>query len=248
MLKIIIAEDDPNMRLILKKVLEDIPGVEFSGEAENGKQLIRLVEELNPDIIFVDVDMPEMNGVEAAKEIFDINPQIIIIFATAFDNYTHEAFQVYAFDYLIKPFNLSRIRQTMERIKGSVVKRENASPLQRPVMQLGKENLKILIQSNDRQKIINIQDIILVTRINRQTIIYTLQDTIKTYEPLQKFGDRLKYENFFRCHKGFIINTDMVTEISPWGNKTYLVKMANINETALMTFEKAKEFQDRYCL
>lgn len=248
MLKIVVAEDDPAMRLVLKKVLNGISGVEVTAEAENGKQLVQKVEELKPDAVFLDIDMPEMTGVEAAREIFDINPKIFIIFATAFDNYTHEAFQVYAFDYLIKPFNLDRIRQTMERIKELQAEREKTGSVERQVMQLGKDNQKLLIQTNDSQKFINVQDIIILTRNDRQTVIYTLHGIIKTYESLQKIGERLNVSNFFRCHKGFIINADMVSEIFPWGNRSYLVKMLNTKETALMTVEKVKEFRDRYCL
>ena len=92
------------MRLILKWVFGEIPGAELIGEAEDGRQLIRMAEELKPpEVVFLDVDMPEINVVEVAREIFDINPKIFLIFATAYDCYTHEAFEVYAFDYLVKP-------------------------------------------------------------------------------------------------------------------------------------------------
>ncbi len=249
MLKIIIADDDSTLRTILKKVLNGISGLEIIGEAENGKQLIQMVEKTNPDVIFVDVDMPEINGIEAAKEVFDINPKIFIVFATAYDSYTHEAFEVYAFDYLVKPFKLERIRQTIERIKELKADREKTVLLAQSVARSKKENLKLLkIQSNDRSYYINVQDIILITRIERKTVIYTKQDTIKTYEPLQKLAEWLKDSNFFRCHKGYIINTDMVMEILPWGHKTYVVNLANTKETALMTLEKAKEFGKRYCV
>lgn len=248
MLKVMVAEDDPAMRLVLKKVLNGISGVEITGEAENGKQLVRMVEETKPDVVFVDVDMPEMNGVEAAREIFEINPQIIIIFATAFDSYTHEAFEVYAFDYLVKPFKLQRIKQTMERIKELKAERKEKGLSPSPLMCSRKENVKLIVQSNDRCSFINTMDIIFITRIYRKTVIYTTQGTIGTYETLQKLEDKLNTENFFRCHKGYIINRDMVTEILPWGHKTYLVKMANTKETALMTLEKAREFLGKYGL
>ncbi|PKM47543.1 MAG: DNA-binding response regulator [Firmicutes bacterium HGW-Firmicutes-8] len=248
MLKIIIAEDDPAMRIVLKKALNDIPGLEVVGEVENGKQLVQLVEKINPDVVFVDIDMPEMNGVDAAREIFDINPKIFIVFATAYDSYTHEAFEVYAFDYLVKPFNLERIRQTMERIKELKLDSEKTGFLAQPISQSKKENIKLKIQSNDRCYFVNVQDIIFITRIERKTVIYTKHDVIKTYEPLQQLAERLKNCNFFRCHKGYIINTDMVTEILPWGHKTYIAKLENTKETALMTLEKAKEFRTRYCV
>jgi len=117
MLKVIIAEDDPAMRLILRRVIEGISELEIVAEAEDGLQLIQLTEELMPDVVFLDISMPVLGGLEAAKKIFSINPTISIIFATGHDNYTHEAFEVYAFDYLVKPFNLDRIKQTMARLK-----------------------------------------------------------------------------------------------------------------------------------
>ena len=87
------------------------------GEAVDRRQLIQMAEELKPEVVFLDVDMPEFNGVEAAREIFDINPKIFFIFATAYNCYTQEAVEVYAFDYLVKPFNLERIRWTIKRIQ-----------------------------------------------------------------------------------------------------------------------------------
>lgn len=249
MLKVILAEDDPAMRLILKRVLEGIKGIDLVGEAENGRQLVQMVEELNPDIVFLDIDMPEVNGIEASREIFDINPNIFIIFATGFNCYAHEAFEVYAFDYLVKPFNLERIRRTVERIKELKMEREQVGFLQQERPLRREENFKLKVLSNDKSTFINVPDIILITRNERKTMIYAVGDVVvQSYDPLQKMEERLEKHRFFRCHKGFIINPDMVLELSPWGNKTYLVKLANTKETALMTLEHAKEFQQLYCL
>ncbi|MBE0448396.1 MAG: response regulator, partial [Actinobacteria bacterium] len=96
MLRIIIAEDDPYMRLILRRVIEEISGLEVVAEAEDGIKLIQLVEELAPDVVFLDIAMSNMSGLEAAKKIFSINPTIAIIFATGYDNYMREAFEAYA--------------------------------------------------------------------------------------------------------------------------------------------------------
>lgn len=107
---------------------------------------------------------------------------------------------------------------------------------------------KLTIQTGNNFVFINPQDIIFLTRKNRKTVIYTLQgSTYALNEPLVKLEQRLNSETFFRCHKGYIVNVDMVTEFSPWGNKTYLVKLLNTEETALATLEKAKEFREKYC-
>jgi DNA-binding LytR/AlgR family response regulator len=111
------------------------------------------------------------------------------------------------------------------------------------------QNVKLKVSSNEKSTFINIPDIVLITRNERKTTIHVAGGSmVQTYEPLHNLEKRLKKYRFFRCHKGFIVNPDMVMELSPWGNKTYLVKLSNTKETALMTLENAKEFHRRYCL
>lgn len=248
MIKTVIADDDPNVRTVLERALSTLPAVEIVGEAETGLQLVHLVETLNPDVVFIDVDMPEINGIEASKEIFDINPRTFIIFATAFDNYTHEAFEVYAFDYILKPFRVDRIIKTMKQVEELIPLRKGVKPETVSKTNGIDINRKFVIHSPEKTVVVNLQDIILVTRVERKTEIYSTRGVFYSYEPLRKIQSRLDEKTFFRCHKGFIVNTDYILEIFPWGNKTYLVKLANIKETALMTLDKAKEFYQTYCL
>ena len=248
MLRIIIAEDDQAMRLILKKTLAKMPGVNVVGEASNGKELIQMVETLEPNVVILDVEMPEMNGVDASKEIFDINPNIFIIFATAFDNYTHEAFQVYAFDYILKPFKLERLKNTINRIIDLKAIREAKSVFKGPEISAKNQDLKLMVQSNEKFNVINVYDILLITRHERKTRIFTRKEVVDTYEPLKDLEERLDDRVFFRSHKGYIVNVNAVTEMQPWGDRTYLIKFANLKETALITFDKVKKFKEKYCI
>lgn len=247
MLKIIIADDDSSVRVLLKKVLSEIPGVSEIYEANDGKQLLKLVYDHYPDVIFLDIEMPEINGIEAAKEIFDFNPKLWLIFATAYDCYSREAFEVYAFDYLIKPFNLQRIRRTMARIKEQKQGMKNRVVNQCPLILEGSKS-KLAVQSLEGIKIINLADVIVITRIERKTAIYTAKDIITTNESLQQIEQQINNSKFFRCHKSYIVNVDMVYEIVPWGSKTFLAKLYDTNEIVLMTFEKAKEYKAIYCV
>lgn len=246
MLNVIIAEDDPEVRNILKYIITRVPDVNVMTEVETGQQAVEAVEELKPDVVFLDVNMPEMSGAEAAKKIFNIDSNIMIVFATGYGDYALNAFEVYAFDYIMKPFEPERIFQTIGRVKEKKAKNQQLQLMEKVAGQITKKNSKIKIQSCDHFNIINIKDIIFITRSGRQTVLHTISGTIKTYEALEKLHLRLKGWNFFRSHKGFIINVDMVTELSPWGHKTYLVKLANTKETALMTLGKVKEFQKMY--
>ncbi|MHB1651785.1 MAG: LytTR family DNA-binding domain-containing protein [Desulfitobacteriaceae bacterium] len=108
---------------------------------------------------------------------------------------------------------------------------------------------KLAVQLSNNFFFINPQAIIFITRKNRKTVIYTTQGSAYAInEPLEKLEHRLNSETFFRCHKGYIVNVEMVIEFNPWGNKTYLVKLMNTEETALATLEKAKEFRLKYCI
>lgn len=249
MLKVIISEDDSAMQLLLTRVIEKIDGVQIIGKTANGRQLLELVERLNPEVVFLDINMPEINGVEASKEIFTFNPRIFLIFVTAYDCFTLEAFNVYAFDYIMKPFDLERIHRTIGRIKEMKEEREKIEFIKRTETLFSRKNPKLKISSNEKSVFVNVHDIILITRSERKTTLYTTGGlTIQTNDPLHTLEQRLEKYKFFRCHKGFIINSDMVLELTPWGAKTYLVKLSNTNQTALMTLEHAREFQKRYCL
>ena len=158
-MNVLIADDEPGMRLILRKKIEKTEGFTLVGEAVNGEEAVSLFQELHPQVVFLDVDMPKRNGIECARAIQDMNPAAIIIFATAHEEYRQEAFEVYAFDYLVKPFNLERLEQTLERI----LKTRNPSegnPLPKPATVKPVEG-RLMLKHKDGIAFIDQQDILL---------------------------------------------------------------------------------------
>lgn len=252
MLKVVIAEDSRLERMILRKMLSRIPNLVVEGEAESGEELITLAEKTQPHIVFLDIDMPRMSGLEAAPEIADINPQIFIIFATAHEHYAKQAFDVYAFDYLVKPYDFERIQHTIDRIKSFLSQNTVLDSPEDSLQDSEDEPLDVnrqhlLIPSDENLLLVKIPEILLITRSERKTEIHTLTGTYKTNRPLEKLEAKLG-NKFFRCHKGYIINVDMVLGFTPWGNKTYLVTLQHTKESALITIEKLKQFRETYCL
>lgn len=245
MLKVMIAECDPNTMVALKKELKEAHGIDDICEAREGQKLVQLIGEYKPDMLFLGVDAQIMNGFTVARKISELYPDIFLIIISATDCYARESLEVYAFDYLIKPFDLNRICQTIERIKK--LRCGEGTSRQWSAAETTKHS-KLAIQGTNKIDFINLSDIILITRSERKTVIHTTRGIMKSNELLQKLDVQLCHSIFFRCHKGYIINAEMVLEFAPWGNKTYVVKLANTNETALITSEKAKEFRARYCL
>ncbi|MDI9500203.1 MAG: response regulator transcription factor [Clostridiaceae bacterium] len=234
-IRVLIADDDSGMRLVLKKAVEKYGGFVIAGEAEDGGAALRIFESQRPEVVFLDVEMPVMTGIECAKRIADIDPRAIIIFATAHEGYMPEAFEVYAFDYLVKPFKLQRLGQTLERIKGISSLRQDVS--ENKVIRSANVPRKLIIRNKESISFVDMEEIILVQREDRATAIYTVQDRFVTSDNLGDVEQKLDESMFIRCHKSYIININYIDKIYPYGRWTYIVKLKGTDRDALMTRE-----------
>lgn len=243
-IKVIIADDDEGMRLIERKMIERVEGYVLAGEARDGDELLALVEEIRPQVVFLDVEMPGKTGVECARIIQDTDPAIIMIFATAHDQYMGDAFEVYAFDYLLKPFKADRVLQTLERARDRLGRVDEKPlpglPHQAPKVTAG----RLMLHHKDGVSFLNMSDILLVQRENRATVIYTAGGgRYVTSDSLGETEARLDPNVFFRCHKSYIINLNQISNITPYGRWTYVVRLNGTQNDALITHEKYEELE-----
>lgn len=245
-LKVFICDDDAGMRLVLRKAVEKIEGFDIVGEAEDGDSALLLIDELRPDIVFIDVEMPKISGIECAQKIVDIDPKIIIIFATAHAEYMSDAFSLYAFDYLVKPFKIERIYQTLGRIKA--IKDVQQEKGIRKVIRQDKGLEKILLKNKEGISLVDMSDIIIIQREERSTVIYTKDSSYTTSESLSEIEERLNKTLFFRSHKSYIINLAMINKIFPYGRWTYIVKLKGTDKDALLTHDKYEEIKDIFSI
>lgn len=241
---VVLADDDEGMRLVMRKLLERSGGFALRGEARDGKELLELVQRHRPQLVLLDVEMPEMSGVECARVIQDTDPATILIFATAHDQYMGDAFSVYAFDYLLKPFKVDRALQTLERVKQVLTTRstaENAGirPAARPAA-----TARLMLKHREGVAFVNMDDILLVQRENRATVLYTVNDgRYVTSDSLSEVEARLDGRLFFRCHKSYIINLNHIDSVTPYGRWTYIVRLRGTKHDALITHEKYEELE-----
>lgn len=240
-LKVLIADDDDGMRLILSKALKNVGGIELGAEAANGEEALKLYDRIHPDIVFLDVEMPIINGVECAKRISDINPKTLIIFVTAHAEYMPEAFELYAFDYLVKPFKVERIYKTLERIKS--IGMEQEAHVIKKIMKHEKGLEKLIVKNKEGTSFVDKSEIVIIQRENRSTMICTGKESFITSESLGDLEEKLDKDQFFRCHKSYIVNLSMVDKIFPYGRWTYVIKMKNTDKDALLTHEKYLELE-----
>lgn len=247
LISVLAADDDAGMRLILRKVIQQTDGFVMVGEAAGGDEAMTLYEKYRPQVVFLDVDMPGKTGVECARQIQDQNPACILIFATAHEEYMSEAFEVYAFDYLVKPFKLDRLNQTLARIRSRLCRPpETPPPTLRPAEPQNAAG-RLMLRHKDGVSFIDMQEILLVQREDRATVIYTLRDgRYVLSESLSETEARLDPQIFFRCHKSYIINLRRIRNITPYGRWTYVVQLDGTEHDALITHEKYDELEKRF--
>ncbi len=245
-IRVVIADDDEGMRLIERKILERTEGFTLIGEARDGNELMELVESLHPHVVFLDVEMPGKTGVECGRLIQDMDPSIIMIFATAHDQYMGDAFEVYAFDYLIKPFKMERITQTLSKIRDRLERRQG-TPLPGIPRQARLSTGRLMLRHKDGVSFIDMNEILLVQREDRSTVIYTTDEgRYVTSDSLAETEARLDPAIFFRCHKSYIINLNRITDITPYGRWTYIVRLEGTKRDALITHEKYEELEQMF--
>lgn len=247
LISVLIADDDPGMRLILRKKIQATDGFFVVGEAVTGEEAMTLYDKLNPQVVFLDVDMPGKTGVECAHLIQDQNPACILIFATGHEEYMGEAFQVYAFDYLVKPFKLDRLEQTLERIEDRLHRTHpEPMPAPRPAEPRNAAG-RLMLRHKDGVTFIDMEDILLVQREDRATVIYTENNGRYVLgETLSETEARLDPDIFFRCHKSYIINLKRIRNITPYGRWTYVVQLEGTDHDALITHEKYEELERKF--
>lgn len=240
-IKVLIVDDEKGIRTIIKKILEKSGGFEVVGDIDNGEEAINIFNELRPEVVFIDVEIPGCSGIECAKRLADIEPKTIIIFATAHQEYMSEAFQLYAFDYLIKPFKIDRVMQTLDRIKS--LNKPNYGDGIDKIIKYEKGLDKLMIKNKEGISFVDTNEIMLIQREESSTVIYTKTDSFTTSISLSDIEDKLDKNQFFRSHKSYIINLSLITKIYPYGRWTYIVKLKNTDKDALLTHEKYEEIK-----
>ena len=244
-IRILIADDDPGMRTVMRKLAERAEGYELVGEAGDGERLLELYEETRPDVVLMDVEMPGMTGIECAKVIQDRNPRTVLVFATAHEQYMRSAFEVYAFDYLVKPFRLERALNTLSLIRERLTAQSPAPEPVRPHPTAASGRL--MLKHREGLSFLDIPSILLIQREERASVLY-LSDGSRyvTSDSLSELEQRLPEEMFFRCHKSYIVNLNHIDSIAPYGRWTYIVKLRGTDRDALITHERFEALQSLF--
>ncbi len=239
MLKILIADDNSVSRQLLRQTIETMEDVKVVGEAENGQELVEMANRLKPHLNLVDLDMPVLNGLDAIRQLAESNPRQYYVIITGHPDYALEAFNLYSFDYILKPFNPERVIQTISKIKDKFKDRG----YQLLVKALNTPQ-KLYVKSGNEILFIDTQNIIFIEKENKKTVIHTTDNKYETNEDIKDLEKRLNQNYFFRSHKSYLINLKMVEKLVVWGDTAYIVKFTRTNKDALMSKKKVRLLQN----
>ena len=253
MLKVMVVEDDKEIRRILKKMIEKQDGFEVVSDCGDFASAITDFSQYRPEVVFMDIDLNGASGMDCAKVMTELDPKVKIIFATAHSEFMANAFEIYAFDYLVKPFNMARVEKTLSRIS-AMTKAPDPARIQllaeeseeSTVRESEHSKDKLLIKGKDQLIFVDKKDIILVERIDGNTLITTADEVYRTSSSLGSIEEKLDEKEFMRCHKSYIINLSMISKIEVYGRWTYTVSLKNTNSTALMTAQKYEDVKKLY--
>ncbi|MDM5227054.1 LytTR family DNA-binding domain-containing protein [Cytobacillus sp. NJ13] len=221
-IRTLIADDERYSRDELKHLLEEFPAIQVVGEAESGEAAVMKAIQLQPDVVFLDVEMPKMNGMEAAKSLQELKKVPLIIFATAYPQFAAEAFRYEATDYLLKPYDEEQLEQTIRRVEKLIgSKKEN---------DLSKPSGKLAVEEVGEILYLEPKEILYIYRDEKVSRIITRTGEHETKTPLKDLESRLLPFSFFRIHKSYLVNLDYVTRLTPWFNGAYQLEMEGRNE------------------
>ncbi|OZV11450.1 hypothetical protein CIW83_14280 [Tissierella sp. P1] len=250
MLRCLVVDDEDYARKGLISLLRHFEEVEVVGEASNGYEAISKNKELVPDLIFLDIRMPQMSGLEVADIIMKEKGRTVIVFTTAYDEFAIKAFEVNAVDYLLKPISRSRLGQTIEKIL-RLNKEENQwhiKEIEEIVRELRKDqgykSTKIYINEKDKIIVLNHSDIVYISSLDGYAYIITTKGNFKSRITLNSLEEQLDYPNFFRVHRSYLVNLDFIESIIPWYNATYALELTGVKEKIPVSRSKLNEFKD----
>jgi len=244
-IRILIADDDEGMLTLMEKLVARAQGYALVGKACDGNALMALYEEESPEVVLMDVEMPGMSGIECARIIQDKNPKTVLIFATAHEQYMKNAFEVYAFDYLVKPFRAERALNTLALVRERLQEAEKPAPMHDKVyVPQPAPPMRLMLKNREGISVVDVDSILLVQREERLTVIYTEDDgRYVTSDGMSELEQRLPANRFFRTHKSYIVNIARIASITPYGRWTSVIRLRGTRHDALITHERLDELQ-----
>ena len=240
-MKALIVDDERLARKELMKLLEEHPGIEVIGEAMNAEEAIQMTNELNPDLLFLDIQMPGKTGFQLLEELDSVP---VVVFTTAYDEFALKAFEVNALDYLLKPIQAERLAETVAKITDK--ERSKAVAARNPDKKLGL-NDQVFVKDGDRCWFVSLTNVRMFESDGNYIKVYFDTNRPMIHKSLNALDEKLDERAFFRASRKHIINLSWVEGIEQWFNGGLMVKLKGGDKVEVSRRQAAK-FKDMMSL
>lgn len=248
-IKVLVADDEPLARERLSGLLSQEPDIEVVGEARDGEEAVTAIHDDSPDLVFLDVQMPQMSGFDVIEAV-GTDKMPLVIFVTAYDQHALKAFQVRALDYLLKPFDRERFKDALGRARKQLERDENGD-LGRRLLALVKDlrrdqpkSDRLVVKSGGRLFFLRTDEIDWVEAAGNYVRLHVGPGSHLLRETMNAIEGRLDPEKFFRIHRSRIVNMERIQELQPWLNGEYAVLLRTGTRLTLSRGYREK-LQDR---
>jgi two-component system LytT family response regulator/two-component system response regulator LytT len=247
-LRAVLIDDEQLARDELGYLLGRIGGVEVVGQAGDGVEALSVIDQAEPELVFLDVQMPGLTGFEVARRLLESGPSAHIIFVTAYDQHAIEAFEVNAVDYLLKPVDPTRLEMALERARRRIAleRRETDEPAAggisnrqlEKIVQLVAERQsrrdQLAVKVGERFMLVQAEEIIYASLVDDSITVVTGQHTgTSNFRTLDELQTRLDPAVFWRVHRSHLVNIHKIKEIVPWFSRNYILRMKDANATEI---------------
>lgn len=227
-IRTLIVDDEPLARERIKALLEDESDIEVVGECASGRKAVSAIQRQAPDLLFLDVQMPELDGFGVLATL-DPERLPVVIFVTAYDQYALRAFEVHALDYLLKPFDRERFKKALERVRAEL-QRDKVGDLSQRLLALledikpeHKSLKRVMIKSDGRVYFVKAEEIDWIEAAGNYVRLHVGGKTHLQREKMNELESRLDPERFVRIHRSTIVNIETIKELEPWFRGEYVV-------------------------
>ncbi|AOY75346.1 LytR/AlgR family response regulator transcription factor [Clostridium formicaceticum] len=231
MITILIGDDYQYTRKMLEKIASENPFVSRIFAVEDGLEAVKIVQQETIDIALLDIDMPNLNGIEAAKIISKMSPKTKFVFITAHMDYAIDSFAVHPYNYLLKPIDISVFKDNINELVMSITSEPKQSSIS-----------MITVKDKNNTCMLSLKEIIYFQKVDKATVVHTNKEEYLINKTLTELENKLN-SNFLRVHQSFIINIDKTAKIQDMGDRSYRIEFNGTKKTAYMSryrFEKLK--------
>jgi two-component system LytT family response regulator len=225
---IIVDDEYPSIEE-LSYFISNFSSIKILEEFDDSIKALEYVQKHAVDVIFLDINMPRLNGLTFSRVINTLPSKPLFVFITAYSEHAVEAFEVAAFDYILKPYSQGRITDTLKRLENCDMASCTSS--------------KISLWKNDKLVVMSIDEIYYCEAHEHEVHVHTKADKFTVSSSISDFYKKLPPGIFFRCHRSYIVNIDKITEIIPWFNNTYMLKLQGLDSEIPVSRQNISSFK-----